>query len=59
MISRNVKLKKGNAWVNVKNSTDADFYVITFNDADWTYTSYFGMYRVPRGQTVYVEVTGL
>ena len=55
----------------MKNSTTADFYVVTFNDADWTYSSYFGVswvwlfqlsnsqklqiYRVPAGQSLQVE----
>ena len=42
----------GNQWTKVTNKTDADFYVVTFNDADLVYSSYFEMKRVPAGQTV-------
>jgi len=45
----------GNQWTKVSNKTDADFYVITFNDADLVYSTYFEMKRVPAGQTVQVE----
>lgn len=31
----------GNQWCKIDNQTDTDFYVMTFNDADLIYTSYY------------------
>ena len=42
----------------VENQTDADFYVMTFNDADLIYTNHFSIIRVPAHQSVQVECLG-
>ena len=39
----------------MENQTDADFYVMTFNDADLIYTNYYSFIRIPAHQSVEVE----
>merc|ERR1719473_2123081 len=45
----------GNANCHVDNKTGADFYVVTFNDADLVNTTYALFHRVPAGQRHYLE----
>jgi len=45
----------GNQWTKVTNQTNADFYIMSFNDADLVYSTYFSFMRVPAGQTRVVQ----
>ncbi|CAG5102557.1 Oidioi.mRNA.OKI2018_I69.chr1.g357.t1.cds [Oikopleura dioica] len=42
----------GNQYTTIKNETTADFYVMSFNDADLVYSQYYLFKRCPAGQTI-------
>jgi len=48
----------GNQFTTIKNETNADFYVMSFNDADLVYSQYYMIKRCPAGQTIDIG-TGL
>jgi len=45
----------GNQFTTIKNETNADFYVMSFNDADLVYSQYYMIKRCPAGQTIDIE----